>query len=162
MSMRTISLLLGMALLGSGSLRAADELHVVCSDADGGVVTETTVDLESSIRFADGNVEVYKGGMLVSTAPLLSVSNITFKLETVTAVETVTASTLRLVSNHVDNLLVFAGSIPENASLRITALDGSTRLQLNSWQGDAVNVTGLTPGLYFVTVGKTTFKFIKK
>lgn len=161
--MKTISLLLGMALLGAGSLRAADDhLFVVCSDADGETVTKTLVNLESTIRFVDGNVEVYNDGMLTSSAPLLSVSQISFSNEPITAVETVTKSTLRLVSNHVADKLVFAGSVSEPTSLYVTALDGTTRLQLRNWQGESVNVTDLTPGLYFVTVDKTTFKFIKK
>lgn len=160
--MKTISLLLGIALLGSGSLRAADELYVVCSDADGGTVTETAINLESTIRFADGNIEVYKDGTLVSSASLLSVSNITFKSDSNVAVETVKASALRLVSNPVVDKLVFAGSLPEAASLCVTALDGTVRMRLHNWQGESVNVADLTPGLYFVTVDKTTFKFIKK
>lgn len=160
--MKIISLLFGITLLSVGSLRAADELHMVCSDAEGGIVTETAVNLESTIRFADGNVEVYKDGMLVSSAPLLSVSNLTFKLAPVTAVKTVTNPALRLVSNRVTDKLVFAGSLPESASLCVAALDGTVRMRLHNWQGEPVNVADLTPGLYFVTVDKTTFKFIKK
>ena len=144
--MKTISLLFGMTLLGVSSLCAADELYVVCSDAEGGTVTETAVNLESTIRFADGNVEVYKDGTLVSSTSLLSVSNITFKLDPKVAVETVKASTLRLVSNPVVDKLVFAGSLPEAASLCVTALDGTVRMRLHNWQGETVNVAALTPG----------------
>ncbi len=144
--------------------RATDDdgVRVIARNGDGGLVGSVPVNLDSKIRFASDGVEFFEGDTRKSAFKYGHFATLAF-LTPGTGVNTVTAeSPLRLLSNPVGERLEISGLDSDCASLVITSLNGELKLRVAEWRGEALDVTTLTPGLYFVTVGRTTLKFIKK
>ena len=159
------SLLLLTALASASGLQAEDVkvLNVVAKDADGKVIAEAPVSLESGLHFTDTGMEVVDNGMLQAVFNYTDMTAFAFQLSTVTGISNVAADTaLGLRQNPVANALGITGFTKEEAALRVTDLKGEIKVSLPAWQGEDVDVSALTPGLYFVTINQTTLKFIKK
>lgn len=160
---RFLALLAFAALSGTAVAQENVELVVAASDADGEVKASSVVTLDSKLSFTKAGVDVYTGETLDLAIPYADIAKLTFRYDNKTGVETVDAhSALRLRNNPVAESLAFVGYNGDAASLVVTDLRGAVRASVSDWKGEAVNVSDLTPGLYFVTVDKTTFKFIKK
>lgn len=160
---RFLAVLAFSAFSGMAWAQADVELMVVAADAEGEVVGSSTVTLDSKLSFTKAGVDVYTGDALELSIPYADVAKLTFNYENKTGVETVAANSgLRLRNNPVAESLEFVGFSGDAANLVVTDLRGSVRASVSTWKGEAINVSDLTPGLYFVTVDKTTFKFIKK
>lgn len=138
-------------------------LFVVAKNAEGQAVAEAPVSTTSALAFSENGVEVLSDGTLSAVFNYKAIQSIGFRYDGTTAVESVTADeTLRLRQNPVPELLEFSSYPADAAALTITDLKGAVRTKIQNWSGEAVNVSSLTPGLYFVTVNNTTIKFIKK
>ncbi|MBD5227584.1 MAG: T9SS type A sorting domain-containing protein [Bacteroidales bacterium] len=156
--------LLALAASAVG-VRAADDagVSVIGWDAEDARVGYYSVNLNSKIRFTSDRVEIYDGDKRTGAFDYASVAKLTFHTGQVgVASVAADASTLRLLTNPVGEMLEMTGLQAESAPLVITSLNGETKLSLAEWRGEAVDVSSLTPGLYFVTVNRTTLKFIKK
>lgn len=70
---------------------------------------------------------------------------------------------LTLAENPVGDLLVVNGHDSSSpATLRINALNGSQVVLIDGWNGEAVDASKLTSGLYILSINSKTIKFIKK
>lgn len=160
---RILALLAFAALSGTAMAQEKVELVVAASDADGEFVASSVVTMDSKLSFTKAGVEVYNGETLDLSLPYADIAKLTFRYSKNTGVATVVANSgLRLRNNPVAESLAFVGFGEGVKNLVVTDLKGSIRVSIPEWKGEAVNVGDLTPGLYFVTVDKTTFKFIKK
>lgn len=138
-------------------------LQVVAKDAEGQIVAEAPVSLESRLQFSEEGVEVMTDESLSAVFHYADMHSIGFKYGSTTRLQALDKSeSLLLRQNPVPELLEFKQHPAEAANLTITDLKGEVRYSANGWKGEAVNVASLTPGLYFVTVNGTTLKFIKK
>lgn len=139
------------------------QLNVVANNAEGAEVGKSTVTLESRLRFSDTGVEVYTGEVLTDVFHYADIANLKFAYQEGSAVTALPSSSgLRLRNNPVDNLLEPLGLPAESAPLSVADLSGKVRISAPQWRGEPIDVSDLTPGLYFVTINKTTLKFIKK
>ena len=160
---RFLALLASAALAGTISAQEKTGLLVVANDADGAKITETPVNIESKIRFSESGVEVYTGETLSSTTPYAGLSSLKFAYGQGNGIASIAVEkNLRLRHNPVDDILEPIGLQAESACLSVTDLSGSIKVTVPEWRGEAIDVSQLTPGLYFVTIDKTTLKFIKK
>lgn len=160
---RFIALLAFSALAGITMAEEKTELNVVANGHDGTELAKTAVTLDSKLKFGETGVEVYSGETLVSVYPYADTANISFSYGDGTGVAEISqAGALRLRNNPVGETLELIGFDADSAPLSVVDLKGVVKISLSEWRGGAVDVSDLTPGLYFVTVNKSTLKFIKK
>lgn len=160
---KILALLAVSALSIPISAQEPTQLHVVASNADGVEIGKSTVTLESRLRFSESGVEVYSGEMLTDVFHYADMANLKFAYLQGTGIATIPASSgLHLRSNPVGDLLEPLGLSAESANLSVTDLGGKVYCSAPKWRGEPIDVSNLTPGLYLVTINKTTLKFIKK
>ena len=160
---RILAVLALSAFAGTALAQQKVELKVVANDAEGAEVASSVVTVDSQLRFTAAGVDVYNDGSLEAAFPYADMSKLTFSYDTATGMAAVDAAQeLRLRNNPVAESLEFVGFTGESACLSVADLSGAIKVYLPEWRGNAVDVSDFTPGLYFVTVDKTTFKFIKK
>lgn len=153
----TLTLALGYGLCASASV----PLTVICRDADGNSLGSAPVTTESSIRFTASGIEMTEGSSSSLIAGWKGLSSMVFTDPDI--VETITASTgLRLLHNPVEALIEPAGAATDNVHLTVTSLAGQTCIDIPEWQGEALDATGLAPGLYILTIDNQTLRFLKK
>ncbi len=159
------SLLLVAALSGCANLWAEDVkvLNVVAQDADGNAIAETPVSLKTDLRFSETGLEIFDDGVLKAVFNYTDMTAFSFTESTQTGISNLTApSALALRQNPVADALGFTGFDSTSASLVVTDLKGETKVAIPDWRGEDIDVASLAPGLYLVTINKTTLKFIKK
>lgn len=163
---KTIKSLLLAAALGSASGLWAEDvkvLNVAAQDSDGNVIAEAPVTLESELRFTETGMEILDEGMLKALFNYSDMAAFSFNLSTVTGMSAPTAiSPLGLRQNPVPEALGITGFDSTSAALTVSDLKGEIKVALSDWRGEDIDVSSLAPGLYFVTINKTTLKFIKK
>lgn len=161
---RIITLLAFSAFFAS-QLHAQEgvELKVIANGSDGVASASSVVTIDSKLRFSKEGVEVYSGETLTCMFPYSATANLSFEYDKGTGVKMLDASgTWKLRSNPVAESLQPYGKSVDAARLTVTDLSGAVKITLPAWHGEAVDVSDMTPGLYFVTIDKTTLKFIKK
>lgn len=156
--------LLLTAISGGGLLQAETaELFLSANDKDGNSICKTAINIDNIIRFSENGVGIYKGETLqetISYADLFSLSFITSGASGVTKVEN--SEGISLKRNPVESTLEFNGTLEERTTLNIFDLTGRLRLSIQGWNGEAVDVSRLNPGLYIIKNENLTIKFIKK
>lgn len=160
---RILAALALTAFAGTAWAQEEERLKVTANDVEGVMVSESDLTLDSKLKFTSDCVEVYNGESLTASFPYAEIGNLKFSYYTLTGLKDVTSSdVLRLRNNPVEETLAFIGFNGTPAPLMVTDLGGASRVAIPEWKGEGIDVSNLTPGLYFVTVDKTTFKFIKK
>ncbi|MCM1490504.1 MAG: T9SS type A sorting domain-containing protein [Muribaculum sp.] len=161
---RNIALLAFSALIaGNVNAEGQTELKVLANSTDGAVVSQSVITMDSKLRFSETGVEVYSGETLSEVFNYADIANISFYYDTATGVKVVeVAEGWKLRSNPVSAFLEPIGKKVDSATLSVADLSGSVRISLSDWHGEPVDVSDLTPGLYLVTIDKSTLKFIKK
>lgn len=160
---KILALLAFSALSIPLSAQDSKQLSVVANNADGVEIGKSTVTLESRLRFSDTGVEVYSGEMLTDVFHYADMANLKFSYQKGSGIAAIPESAgLRLRSNPVGDLLEPLGLSAESANLSVTDLGGKVYCSAPQWRGEPIDVSYLTPGLYLVTINKTTLKFIKK
>ncbi len=103
-----------------------------------------------------------ENGVDLATLKAADIASLKFEYVT-TGVENtlVDRLALRLRTNPVENVLSFIGQAPENANLAIYATDGKCVLSVADWQGDDLDVSSLSGGLYVLKINNQIMKFIK-
>lgn len=145
------------------SAQNSQKLFVVAQDAEGHAVDEAAVSTTSRLSFSEAGVEVFSGDLLSAVFNYKDIRSLGFRYGGQTGIGFIEAAkALKLRSNPVAEVLEFATNPTEPATLTITDLKGRVRNRVQNWKGEGVDVAQLAPGLYFVTVNKTTLKFIKK
>lgn len=162
---KTSRILLGTAFAAASMCASAQtsQLLVVAKDAEGKVVAEAPVSVESRLIISERGVEVMSGEELSAVFGYADMSSFGFRLDQLSGIGDVRASeSLILRQNPVTDNLEFKEYPAAPASMTITDIRGAVRYSAEGWNGEAVNVSALAPGLYLVTVNDTTLKFIKK
>lgn len=162
---KTSRILLGSAFaaVSIGASAQTSHLLVVAKDAEGKIVAEAPVSTESRLIISDKGVEVMSGEELSAMFGYADMTSFGFRLGQLSGIgEVGSAESLILRQNPVADFLEFKEYPADAASLTITDIRGAVRYSAEGWNGEAVNVSALAPGLYLVTVNDTTLKFIKK
>ncbi len=139
------------------------QLSVVAKDADGQIVAEAPVSMDSRLIFSDKGVEVMNCEQLQAVFNYSGKHSIAFSYDQLSGIEGASSDCqLLLLQNPVSEFLEFKAYPADPASLTITDIKGVVRYSAKDWNGEPINVGYLAPGLYLVTVDKVTLKFIKK
>ncbi len=153
------------ALLFLASVFGAEarlQMTVTFSDE---AVTPVAVDITDATVFKVGKNATFtlqEDGVDLATLKAADIASLKFEYVT-TGVENtlVDRFALRLRTNPVENVLSFIGQAPENANLAIYATDGKCVLNVAGWQGDDLDVSSLSGGLYVLKINNQIMKFIK-
>ena len=139
------------------------KLWVVANDSKGQIITEAPVENNGTVKFTGTDVEVFDANTVVASIPYEGLHSLTFNYKQDASVNSVSmSSSLFLRNNPVGDLLEIGGFSDETAGLTIVDINGAIKHEVKDWRGEGINVSSLSPGFYFVTVNRTTFKFIKK
>lgn len=162
-SVRILSLLMLAAIASSGAVAAEDEgVRIETKNSTGQSTGVVPITLDSKIKFTSEGMAVYNGESPLAAFSYEDCATITF-LTSGSGVESVEKeSGLILLTNPAYDQLLFSGFENASASLTVYSINGQRMLQVKDWQGQPVDVRGLTPGIYLISVNNSTFKFIKK
>lgn len=149
--MLTMSAMAGSAATGRTTLRI--ERTDVASPTEIVVTNSTVVKLGGDPR---------SFSVASESIPLSVIKRIV--VDTPNGVESVKDQSVsfRLRQNPVGDRLEIAGESDGSADLTVYSVDGSCRLAVSGWSGDAVDVTMLSPGMYILKINNQTLKFIKR
>ncbi len=162
--------LAGLLTLAGGGLTQAKVLVVKPADA-GTPAHQINLTVETKVTFSEKDFKIVPSP---DEKPIgfdyTDVRSISFSNDTVTGPggndssaneRLYDAARLRLACNPVGGLLRINGHDGSRTVLKIAAMTGTTVFS-TIWQGEDLDVSGLKPGLYFVTIHSKTIKFIKK
>ena len=137
---------------------------LVTANGDGGeVLSQTPVTTASVLRFSSEGVEVCEEDQTVAVIPYTGLTTLTFVYGTATGVESVKSTpAFGLRENPVRNHLEVVGYGNDATQLAVYDTAGRQRIAIDGWKGESVNVSTLPSGIYYLTINKTTIKFIKK
>lgn len=129
---------------------------------DNGGVTTALLSTGTVISFKTNGFEIATDGSATTNVSYADAEKITFKTSG-SSVSTVDAkSTMRLRRNLVESMLEMEGHDGKSTRLTVNSLSGLTLISFKEWNGEAIDVTSLIPGIYLLNINNLTFKFIKK
>lgn len=143
-------------------IAGADTLIMEANDYEGQVIASTPVNNNTRLFLASQGIDVYNGETLKTTFNYEGLSYITFRLTDNAGVKDMVVSKLRLQENPVRESLNFIGYEGDATSLTVFDASGKIVVKNDSWRGEPINVSRLSPGIYFTVINNTTFKIIKK
>ena len=148
-----------LAIVGTAYLQAEKTVKVTSSDGSAASMPLTT---ETRISLLPAGIDVVNPGEVTVSLPYSAIQSISFENTDVSATDIVNADVLRLRHNPVESFLEFTGHDGRPSHLSVSSIGGVRMLALSAWKGEAVDVSSLVPGIYLLTIDKTTIKFIKK
>lgn len=155
-----------LLLLGSSlnAFAAPDQLYVVANAEDGSKIGQAEVVEDGYLQFSGTAVEVYNASKSkVASFDYNGLKSVSFTKDPESGITSLkAASSIRLKENPVFESLEIVGYDGNPSSLTVFDMKGGVMLKMEGWNNEAINVSSLQPGLYFVTINKTTLKFIKK
>lgn len=149
-----------LMLCSGGAAMAQNDLLLVANPTEGGQEQTVPVFVGSTVKFTPQGIEV--NGDKTASFNWGTFTTLSFKNNPVSVGEILTNGDLRLRRNPAESVLEFAGHNGKASTLYITDLKGARHITHNDWNGENVDVTSLSPGVYFVTINSKTLKFIKK
>lgn len=158
---KTLTALL-CTLCATAATALADSEVVVESAGDGTPTLKAPLTVDTKISFSATEILIDNGGNIQS-APYSDLSKVRFQTSAsgIAPVQDEAAG-YALLQNPVESLLHIAGYAGHPVPLAVTAMNGHTVYRTSAWQGEAIGVESLNPGLYLVTIDNKTIKFIKK
>lgn len=162
--LRILSLIAAAVVSCSAMAQDDGGVKVIANDSQGESVGKVAVTIDSKIVFTADGVQILDKESQTAFFPYADISTLSFSTPEAAGVASVAErGKIRLLENPVSSMLRI--SVPDNLTsppLSIHDISGSIRISLRKWDGEAVDVSNLAPGLYFVTLNNTTLKFIKK
>lgn len=162
---KSVRMLGAAAIMGLTAIAVQAEVNMVVNQAEGGTTREVTITTASTVTFTASGFTVTGADSQVVDFAYGNVLNITFASgpSAIGNIAEEAKATFRLAQNPVgETLSVITPADFESGRLTITSLNGSTALSESAWDGTTLNVSALAPGVYLLTIDKTTIKFIKK
>lgn len=159
MKTKHLKLVLLIALLtGACNVRAQNSMTIQQSNGNSPTILLNEIE---KITFSNNNLVIdNKDGNDVIYA-LASIKNITFEATKTDIDEEITLTSIFSVyPNPADNVIYL--NTPNNTSIRIYRMDGIAVMSLNSVNAnEAINISNLPKGIYFVKSNHYTTKFYK-
>lgn len=145
-----------LSLLVAVSVTAWADTVVEFHGADDAVTYSEKVNTASVMTFGGTGVEL--GNLKVPYGDILRV---TFRSDASgIAQNSLQGCTLRVTPNPVADQLTVVGA--DGADVAVYDAAGRIMLARRAYDGHAINAANLAPGVYFVTAGRQTLKFVKK
>lgn len=153
-------LLSALALLAGGVAAADDGLTMTVSPEQG---TPQTVAVAAGdiLEFSETGMALMTGDVQKASFSWPQLQTLTFNVPT--SVDRLLAGdAMRPLRNPVEDVLEMTCPPEQPCALYISNTGGALVLRVNAWNGEPVDVSSLSAGIYLVTVNNSTFKIIKK
>lgn len=162
--MRIKTAILSIGLLGASIGMTAGEPQLVFDNGEAGQTIYKISEI-SLVRFDDGGMTVVGNGDETHFHTYASLNSLIFDTNgeyVETAVEKISVGTgrLRIALSPAKDAIRISG-ISDRATATIYSVSGAKALAVPATDGESIDITSLMPGIYIVTVGNQTVKFIK-
>ncbi len=156
------SMIVAAVMLSVAMVSKAEKVIQIHSNDETAAAVEIALTNDVQVKFAEGNMNVVEAeGEQAQVFDLRSISKITFG-EASAIEEVEAASALVVAPNPVrDNLVIKGGQDLYGNAVNIFSVQGKRVMTLSAWQGEAINVSGLSAGIYFLNIQSKTVKIIK-
>ena len=150
-------------MLGAAVPASAEEITAILYSENNQELASAPILTDYAITFAQDGINVLNGDkQLVATMPYEGAWSIQFMGVNAGVDQISVEKSFRLKENPVDAILEVVGYNEGVTTLRIYDMAGKMRIVDNNWDGNPVDVTALSPGMYLLSINNTTIKFIKK
>ena len=154
-------LIVGLLLLTSSYIKADELISIYLNNSDLSPV-RIEVSAISTIKFKTTKLVVTNHDNISNDFYFSDVIKIAFNEEG-TSITTPNASTASISPNPVkDNLMIQDAEKMYGSDICIYSVTGTLVSKYSQWNGESINVSHLSPGIYFVNTNSTTLKFVKK
>lgn len=154
-------LIVGLLLLTSSYSQADELISIYLNNSDHSPV-RIDVSTISTIKFKTTKLVVTNHDNISNDFYFSDVIKIAFNEEG-TSITTPNASTASISPNPVkDNLMIQDAEKMYGSDICIYSVTGTLVSKHSQWNGESINVSHLSPGIYFVNTNSTTLKFVKK
>ena len=154
-------LIVGLLLLTSSYSQADELISIYLNNSDHSPV-RIDVSTISTIKFKTTKLVVTNHDNISNDFYFSDVIKIAFNEEG-TSITTPNASTASISPNPVkDNLMIQDAEKMYGSDICIYSVTGTLVSKHSQWNGESIDVSHLSPGIYFVNTNSTTLKFVKK
>ena len=154
-------LIVGLLLLTSSYSQADELISIYLNNSDNSPV-RIDVSTISTIKFKTTKLVVTNHDNISNDFYFSDVIKIAFNEEG-TSITTPNASTASISPNPVkDNLMIQDAEKMYGSDICIYSVTGTLVSKHSQWNGESIDVSHLSPGIYFVNTNSTTLKFVKK
>ena len=154
-------LIVGLLLLTSSYIKADELISIYLNNSDHSPV-RIEVSTISTIKFKTTKLVVTNHDNISNDFYFSDVIKIAFNEEG-TSITTPNASTASISPNPVkDNLMIQDAEKMYGSDICIYSVTGTLISKHSQWNGESIDVSHLSPGIYFVNTNSTTLKFVKK
>lgn len=154
-------LIVGLLLLTSSYTKADELISIYLNNSDLSPV-RIEVSTISTIKFKTTKLVVTNHDNISNDFYFSDVIKIAFNEEG-TSITTPNASTASISPNPVkDNLMILDAEKMYGSDICIYSVTGTLVSKHSQWNGESIDVSHLSPGIYFVNTNSTTLKFVKK
>lgn len=154
-------LIVGLLLLTSSYTKADELISIYLNNSDLSPV-RIEVSTISTIKFKTTKLVVTNHDNISNDFYFSDVIKIAFNEEG-TSITTPDASTASISPNPVkDNLMIQDAEKMYGSDICIYSVTGTLVSKHSQWNGESIDVSHLSPGIYFVNTNSTTLKFVKK
>lgn len=154
-------LIVGLLLLTSSYTKADELISIYLNYSD---LSPVRIDVStiSTIKFKTTKLVVTNHDNISNDFYFSDVIKIAFNEEG-TSITTPNASTASISPNPVkDNLMIQDAEKMYGSDICIYSVTGTLVSRHSQWNGESIDVSHLSPGIYFVNTNSTTLKFVKK
>ena len=154
-------LIVGLLLLTSSYTQADELISIYLNNSD---LSPVRIDVStiSTIKFKTTKLVVTNHDNISNDFYFSDVIKIAFNEEG-TSITTPNASTASISPNPVkDNLMIQDAEKMYGSDICIYSVTGTLVSKHSQWNGESIDVSHLSPGIYFVNTNSTTLKFVKK
>ena len=154
-------LIVGLLLLTSSYTKADELISIYLNNSD---LSPVRIDVStiSTIKFKTTKLVVTNHDNISNDFYFSDVIKIAFNEEG-TSITTPNASTASISPNPVkDNLMIQDAEKMYGSDICIYSVTGTLVSRHSQWNGESIDVSHLSPGIYFVNTNSTTLKFVKK
>ena len=151
-----------LGLTNSITKAETQTLWISAQNEAGEKLSDVAVSDNNQLRFLPNGIGVYDNDVLSATIPFEDLYRLTFSYSGTVGVESTVISPLRILENPVGETLQISGYDGEKTTVFLFDTGGRLHVAVKDWNGESIDVSNLSPGIYLGLINKTTFKIIKK
>ena len=155
-------LIISLLLLASSYAKADELLSIYLSNSD---LSPVRIDVStiSTIKFKTKRMIVTNKDNTSSGFYFSDIVKITFNENGETSIETTDTQTSSIYPNPVkDNLNIRNAENMYGNDVCIYSITGVLVSKYSQWNGEDIDISHLSPGIYFINTNSTTLKFVKQ
>lgn len=155
-------LIIGLLLLASSYAKADELISIYLNNTD---LSPVRIDISniSTIKFKTTKIVINKKDNSTSDFYFSDITKITFNEEGTSIIESADTSKANIYPNPVkENLTINNANAIYGEDICIYSITGVLVAKHSQWNGETIDVSNLTPGVYFINTNSTTLKFVKQ